>query len=414
MSNQKKEKKSNPFYENLPPKKDKQDKLMEVTSKYFKKDEHKKSFIKDLNNRREDYPYDKKKTDRPDRKFDGNDRRGRDNDKYSDKKEFKERRYDGNDRRGRENDKFAEKKELKERKSGMDFSSFLKTKGDNVYVKDMAPDELNYERNDRSGSGRVGSYEGKDGRLKDGTTSSGSEGDITRLNKYIAHCGICSRRKAAEVVKDGMVTVNGKTETNPAYEVQEGDIIKYNGKLVKPEEKMVYLLMNKPRNVITTASDEKGRKTVLDMVEEKVDVRVFPVGRLDRNTTGLLLITNDGELASKLSHPSNKVKKIYHVTLDKNLKLKDFEAIKEGLILEDGMAEVDAIDYIKDGSKNEVGIEIHIGKNRIVRRIFEHLGYEVERLDRIYYAGLTKKDLPRGWSRPLTKQEIIMLKHFTK
>lgn len=387
MDNHKSDKKNKPFYEKISAKKDKQDKLMEVTSKYFQKKEYKSSFLKDLQNRTEEYPSKKGKSESTDNHSE---------------------RYRG---KYRENDEKKGFKSQKEWKEGLDFASFLKTKGANVYVKDIANPEVQNDNQEKSSPRRTAS-EQKRGNQSDKNKVQ-QDKEIIRLNKFIAQSGICSRRKAAELVKEGSVTVNGQTETNPAYEVQPDDIIKYNGKQVKPEEKMVYLLMNKPRNVITTASDEKGRKTVLDMVRDKVDVRVFPVGRLDRNTTGLLLITNDGELATKLSHPSNRVKKIYHVTLDKNLKLKDLEAIREGLVLEDGVAEVDSIEYIKDGGKNEVGIEIHIGKNRIVRRIFEHLGYEVERLDRIYYAGLTKKDLPRGWSRPLTKQEIIMLKHFT-
>jgi 23S rRNA pseudouridine2605 synthase len=235
-----------------------------------------------------------------------------------------------------------------------------------------------------------------------------------RLNKFVAQTGLCSRRKAAELVKSGDILVNGNVEVNPAYEVNLNDVITHKGKVLKKEERMVYLLMNKPKNTITSVSDEKGRKTVMDFVKEYHELRIFPVGRLDRNTTGLLLLTNDGELASKLSHPSHKVKKIYHVILDRNLKPSDIDDIRNGIVLEDGPAEVDMIDYIKGATRNEIGIEIHIGKNRIVRRIFEHLGYTVEKLDRTYYAGLTKKDLPRGFSRELSEQEIIMLKHFTQ
>ncbi|MBK9688955.1 MAG: pseudouridine synthase [Saprospiraceae bacterium] len=237
--------------------------------------------------------------------------------------------------------------------------------------------------------------------------------EIIRLNKFIAQSGICSRRKAAEMVKAGEIMVNGEVNTNPAYETQEHDIITYKGEVVKKEEKLIYVLLNKPKNFITTAEDEKGRKTVLDLVKDRYTERLFPVGRLDRNTTGLILLTNDGALAKKLSHPSHQIKKIYHVELDKNLKTSDLDKIKEGIQLEDGPAEVDAVDYIESGKKNEVGIEIHSGKNRIVRRIFESLGYEVVKLDRTYFAGLTKKDLPRGFSRELIEKEIIMLRHFT-
>jgi 23S rRNA pseudouridine2605 synthase len=234
-----------------------------------------------------------------------------------------------------------------------------------------------------------------------------------RLNKYVAHCGICSRRQAADYVKDGFVEVNGEVVREPFYQVKESDKVAFKGKPIQPEEKKVYILMNKPRGVITTVRDERERKTVLDLVKPKVKERIYPVGRLDRDTTGLLLLTNDGELAKKLAHPSHKIQKFYHVVLDRPLSLKDLEKIREGLVLEDGPAEIDGIDYLRDTSKNEVGIEIHIGKNRIVRRVFEHLGYTVEKLDRTYYAGLTKKDLPRGHFRQLSQREIIMLKHFT-
>jgi len=233
-----------------------------------------------------------------------------------------------------------------------------------------------------------------------------------RLNKYIAHSGVCSRRKAGDLVKEGKVMVNGKLEINPAYIVQEGDKVTYNGKVLKPETKKLYILMNKPKNTVTTTSDEKGRKTVMDIVENKYKERIYPVGRLDRNTVGLLLLTNDGDLAKKLSHPSHKVVKKYHVVLDKPVIETHLESIRSGLILEDGKAVVDDIDWIFGSDKSEVGIEIHIGKNRIVRRIFEHLGYKVNKLDRVYYAGLTKKDLPRGWFRELKEKEVILLKHF--
>ncbi|MEE9371573.1 MAG: pseudouridine synthase [Saprospiraceae bacterium] len=233
-----------------------------------------------------------------------------------------------------------------------------------------------------------------------------------RLNKYIAHSGICSRRKAGDMVKEGKVKVNGKTEDNPAYEVQKEDKVEYKGKVVKPETKMVYVLMNKPKNTVTTTADERGRRTVMDIVQKKYTQRIYPVGRLDKNTVGLLLLTNDGDLAKKLSHPSHKVIKRYHVVLDKVVTEEHLIAIKEGLVLDDGKAIVDDIDWIIGSDNDEVGIEIHIGKNRIVRRIFEQLGYRILKLDRVYYAGLTKKDLPRGWFRELKSNEIIMLKHF--
>jgi 23S rRNA pseudouridine2605 synthase len=234
-----------------------------------------------------------------------------------------------------------------------------------------------------------------------------------RLNKYVAHCGVASRRETAELIKEGKVTVNNVVVKEPFYQIKPGDVVHYKGKAIRPEGKMVYLLMNKPRNVITTTDDERGRKTVLDLVQKKTDMRVFPVGRLDRDTTGLLLLTNDGELAQKMTHPSYKIKKIYHAVLNRPISTADLEKIRAGLELEDGLAPVDSVDYVPDKARNEVGITIHIGRNRIVRRIFAHLGYEVERLDRTYLGGLTKKDLPRGFVRHLNKQEVIMLKHFT-
>jgi 23S rRNA pseudouridine2605 synthase len=233
-----------------------------------------------------------------------------------------------------------------------------------------------------------------------------------RLNKYIAHSGVCSRRKAAELVKNGEIKVNGEINKDPSYFVKEKDSVSYQGKKLKLERKKIYILMNKPKNVVTTTSDERARKTVMDILENKVKERIYPVGRLDRNTTGLLLITNDGDLATKLSHPKHGVRKRYHVILDKPVTEEHLERIKKGLILDDGKAVVDDVDWIIGSDNSAIGIEIHIGKNRIVRRIFEHLGYHVEKLDRVFYGGLTKKDLPRGWFRHLKPKEIIMLKHF--
>lgn len=233
-----------------------------------------------------------------------------------------------------------------------------------------------------------------------------------RLNKYVAKCGVASRRHAAEIVKKGQIQVNGEVEKNPAIEIHRKDEIRFQGKVIKPESKLVYILLNKPKNVITTSSDEKGRKTVIDLVSHRINERIYPVGRLDRATTGLLVMTNDGDLAQRLAHPSHNIKKVYHVVLDRDLTKKDMQAIGDGLILEDGKAEIDIISYINGKSKNEIGIELHSGKNRIIRRIFEHLNYKVVRLDRTLYAGLTKKDLPRGRFRRLTTEEIRMLKYF--
>jgi 23S rRNA pseudouridine2605 synthase len=183
-------------------------------------------------------------------------------------------------------------------------------------------------------------------------------------------------------------------------------------KVIVPQQKLVYILLNKPKDFITTTEDPQGRKTVLDLIENADENRIYPVGRLDRNTTGLLLLTNDGDLAQKLSHPKNNIKKVYQVVLDKPLDNKDFDSIKKGVILEDGLAPIDDLAFINPKDKRELGIEIHIGRNRIVRRIFEHLGYEVKALDRVMYAGLTKKNIPRGKTRELLAKEVIFLKHF--
>lgn len=234
-----------------------------------------------------------------------------------------------------------------------------------------------------------------------------------RLNKYIAHCGVCSRRKAAEHVKNGDIKVNGTVELNPSYMVQAEDKVSFEGKVLELEENKVYLLMNKPKMVITSLSDEKGRKTVLDLLKNKISERVYPVGRLDYNTTGLLVLTNDGDLAKKLSHPSYEVKKLYHVFLDKPITKADQKKILRGLLLEDGIAEVDTLNPVKDTNDTEVMVELHQGKNRIIRRIFAHLDYRVVKLDRVFYAGLTKKDLPRGRFRHLSEREVLMLKHFS-
>jgi 23S rRNA pseudouridine2605 synthase len=233
-----------------------------------------------------------------------------------------------------------------------------------------------------------------------------------RLNKYVALCGVSSRRGAAELIKQGVVYVNGVANTEIGYRISPKDVITYKGNVLELVSKKIYILMNKPKDTITTVSDERGRKTVLDIVSRTIKERIYPVGRLDRDTTGLLVLTNDGELAQKLSHPSFKVKKLYHAVLNRALTKNDLDKIREGLMLEDGKAEVDAINHLEGEAKDQVMIEIHIGKNRIVRRIFEHLGYQVEKLDRVFYGGLTKKDLPRSGYRSLTQQEVIMLKHF--
>lgn len=232
---------------------------------------------------------------------------------------------------------------------------------------------------------------------------------LIRLNKYLANSGICSRREADTFIAAGSVSVNGKTITEMGYKVQKDDTVRFDGRVILPEKKE-YILLNKPKNFITTTRDEKGRRTVMELIGKATKSRLVPVGRLDRNTTGLLLFTNDGDLAKKLTHPKHRVRKIYHVELNKNLSATDFKSIKNGLTLDDGPIEIDELSFIEKKPKREVGIEIHSGRNRIVRRIFEHLGYQVVKLDRVILGGLTKKDLPRGHWRRLTAQEEINLR----
>lgn len=234
--------------------------------------------------------------------------------------------------------------------------------------------------------------------------------DEIRLNKYISNSGICSRREADTLIQNGDIRVNGETIMEMGYKVQRADVVTYKGKNINPE-KPVYVLLNKPKDFITTTDDPMERKTVMELVGNACKERIFPVGRLDRNTTGLLLFTNDGELAAKLSHPSNQIKKIYQVTLDKPLTKADEETIIEGFALEDGDVKVDDLQVLSK-DKTILGLEIHVGRNRIVRRIFAHFGYEVIALDRVTYAGLDKKDLPRGKYRFLTEKEVINLKYF--
>jgi len=234
------------------------------------------------------------------------------------------------------------------------------------------------------------------------------------LNKYIAHAGTCGRREAAELVKSGHITVNGDTVLEPGYKVQYKDVVRLKGKVLQLQVTPVYILLNKPKDYICTANDPEGRKTVLDIIKNATTQRMFPVGRLDRNTTGVLILTNDGDLAQKLTHPSYEIKKIYEVTLDKPVTKADMESIAAGVELEDGFIAADAISYLSNTSKNVIGIEIHSGRNRIVRRIFEHLGYDVRHLDRVMFANLTKKNVDRGKWRFLAEKEVRTLKFLNK
>ena len=230
-----------------------------------------------------------------------------------------------------------------------------------------------------------------------------------RLNKYLANAGVCSRREADTYIEAGEVMVNGVVISELGAKVTRADKVEFRGKEVQLESK-IYVLLNKPKNCVTTSDDPQNRKTVMDLVKNACTERIYPVGRLDRNTTGVLLLTNDGDLASKLMHPKFKKKKIYQVSLDKDVAIEHMQAIADGITLDDGEIHADSIAYVSEDTLNEVGIEIHSGRNRIVRRIFETLGYQVTKLDRVYFVGLTKKDLPRGRWRYLTEQEVNMLR----
>ena len=226
-----------------------------------------------------------------------------------------------------------------------------------------------------------------------------------RLNKYIANSGICSRREADTYIEHGSVQVNGKLVTEMGYKVQADDIVQFDGTSITPEQKK-YVLLNKPKNYITTMEDDRGRKTVMELIANASKERIYPVGRLDRNTTGLLLFTNDGDLAKKLTHPKHNVRKLYHASLDKKLELRDLEKLRGEVVIEGKKVFIDAVSYVNGEPKTEIGIEIHSGRNRIVRKIFEHVGYKVNKLDRVIFAELTKKNLPRGRWRELTNLEV--------
>ena len=250
---------------------------------------------------------------------------------------------------------------------------------------------------------RVPKPAGKSGKQPE----TGSQDGI-RLNKYIANSGLCSRREADTYISTGLVSINDKIISELGTKVYPGDVVKFNGETIRNEKK-VYIVMNKPKDFVTTVSDPHAKDTVVGLVKDKCTARVFPVGRLDKATTGVLLLTNDGDLADKLMHPSYEKKKIYHVFLNKRLKSTDMAALLNGIELEDGFIKADNISYI-DNDETQAGIEIHSGRNRIIRRMFEHLGYKIKKLDRVYFAGLTKKKLRRGQWRFLEESEIAMLK----
>ena len=233
--------------------------------------------------------------------------------------------------------------------------------------------------------------------------------DEVRLNKYLSNAGICSRREADVLIETGVVSVNGEIITELGYKIKPGDVVKYDGETINAETKR-YVLLNKPKGFITTMDDPMGRKTVMSLVKKACRERIYPVGRLDKETSGLLFFTNDGDLAKKLTHPKHKASKIYHAELNKPVNPEDLHRLIKGVDLEDGKTQFDVAEFVKDGTSREVGVELHSGKNRIVRRMFEAMGYEVVKLDRVQFAGLTKRDLPRGMFRHLSEKEIAFLK----
>lgn len=313
------------------------------------------------------------------------------------------------------------------KKPGNNFGKFAKKKS-NAAIKEQFKQEKRKEKKERAAffdqkkaeararfTGTPNQQTGMKGQAPAPVSHTRPEtGERMPLNKFIAHAGVAARREAAELVKQGLVKVNNETVTEPGFKVSAKDEVRVNGKKIFLAKNLVYILLNKPKDFITTTDDPQGRKTVLDIIGRATPERVYPVGRLDRNTSGVLILTNDGELAQKLTHPSNEVKKVYHVTLNKPLEKKDFEQILEGVTLDDGPARVDVLAYADAKDKTQVGVEIHSGRNRIVRRIFESLGYDVRGLDRVVFAGLTKKNVDRGKWRFLTEKEVRDLKHFGK
>jgi 23S rRNA pseudouridine2605 synthase len=370
--------------------------------------------------------------DRPARQFDGDKPRFGGNDR-PERKPFGDRQpksFDGRPPRKFDNDKpnFEAPTERPPGKFDNDKSRFAKTPGraprpeyqaprtprgpkrfDGPYQKNLNSDIGGAERSNRRDSYRSdGSHFDYESRLKE--TIEEKNGTI-RLNRFIANSGICSRRDADELIEAGQITVNGEVITEMGHQVNPTDTIKYGNKLLN-REKMVYLLLNKPKDYITTTEDPQDRKTVMNLIDGACKERIYPVGRLDRNTTGLLLFTNDGELASKLTHPSYGIEKMYQVELDKPIVEEDYQKILKGIPLEDGEIKADSFGVVTPDAM-VVGIQIHSGRNHIVRRIFAHLGYEVMKLDRTVFAGLNKKDLPRGNYRMLTEKEVIKLKYLS-
>ena len=367
-------------------------------------------------------PYDPNRPQRPYERREGNDNFG-ERKPWQDRSSGGERKPFDSDRPQRPYDPDRPQRPYERREGGSNF-------GERKPYDPNRP-QRPYERREGGGGGGFGGRDQRSGGFKKpfGKKPFGKKeefyverkpkpglpsGEGMPLNKYLAHCGVASRRKAVDYITEGKVTVNGELKKEPYYRVQPNDNIICDGKDMKVQERQVYILLNKPKGVITTTEDEHGRATVLDIVDPHFPERVYPVGRLDRDTTGLLLITNDGDLAQKLAHPSHQIKKQYRIGLDRPLSQSDFERIENGMNLEDGEVTVSWVRFSEDHPERDVvELEIVIGRNRIVRRMFESLGYRVRKLDRFYYAGLTKRELPRGNFRELTQREVIMLKHFS-
>lgn len=353
---------------------------------------------------------------------------------FSSTNEFRKSKFDEESKKPNHVFNKFEKKDGKD--SNRSFDKFVKKNGERPFLRDGKGsgfkkfdkgekrlfDRDRYDDKSRNSYNRnenKENYRDKDPHKtfsirKKKTVTEPKDDGLIRLNRFISNAGICSRRKADELITSGVISVNGEAVTELGTKIDPAkDEVRYNGERLK-REKMVYVLLNKPKDFITTTDDPQERRTVMQLVAKASKERIYPVGRLDRNTTGLLLLTNDGSLAEKLSHPRNNISKIYHIELSRNLTQGDFNKIQFGIELEDGFIKPDDISYVQGGSKSEIGLQIHSGKNRIVRRIFESLGYEVLKLDRVVYANLTKKDLPRGRWRYIEERELLHLKHIIK
>ena len=365
-------------------------------------DREKKSFVKRSEGKYESSSPRKSFDERDGEKRSFAKREGRNDDRprrsYGDdeKRPFAKREGRSDDRPRRNFDSETKKPYAKRDDGDRPKKSFVEKKNfDKPYEPKLSKSERVVEKSKKAGPGKT-------------STQKNVSDDAIRLNRYVANAGICSRREADVLIATGVVTVNGKIVTEMGYKVNPTDVVTYGGVPIKNETKK-YLILNKPKDYITTMDDPEERRTVMELIRKACKERLYPVGRLDRNTTGILLFTNDGDMTAKLTHPKFEVRKVYHVTLDKKMTTEDYRMLNEGVDLADGFIKPDAVEFVGTG-KYELGVEIHSGKNRIVRRMFEHLGYEVVKLDRVAFAGLTKKDLPRGKYRFLTEKEISFLK----